>query len=342
MVKKVIFSIVFLGLILTVISQGLPDNARVFLLREGDCEPDSLHELLIYVIPSRVAYDWSSPRSLHRSYVKNIKRSLLSKQNYLLGHAFVEFRSPLLPGRLLTGMRSASKKESRDYVLKDHYGLAILGAGLDGRLETGSELLEVRKDFARRDRLAFIRLLVSEEAAARLLAFFESYISRYESPAEGGVPYGGAFWPRYEDEGAGCSAFAVSFLDVAGLLRDFFDEWVIRINIPMSLIGGPYNDGNEVKIKDVRKGKKWADPDSLAPGEYVRFEIYDPSVMYQWIMDVRQGRVREDGFEAADNYEPEAPGLFFDARNVPVPMGEPLTGTREDPSIFTGNGRSPE
>lgn len=322
-------------------SQSFSEDLQVFLSEEETAGEGSFHELTLYVIPSKVPYDWSSPRSLHRSYMKNIRRNLLSGQHYLLGHAFLELRSSLIPGKLLTGMRSVSREESRKYVLKEDFGLAILGAELDGRLETSEELEPIREKYAKRDRLAFIRVMLSEDAAARMLAFFDQYVSRYDTPDVDGVPYGGAFWPRFEAEGAGCSAFVVSFLDVAGLLRKFYDDWKISIEIPMDLIGGPYNDGNKVKLKDVRQHHTWADNTEANPDDYAAFEIYDPSVMYQWIMAIyNENKEDDEGFNFLPLDQQNARGILFDARDFTAPQDEPLIIERERPSIFIGHQHS--
>jgi hypothetical protein len=80
------------------IAAGQPDTSVV-----------SRNELTIYVIPSTVKYDWSSPRSLYKSYFRNYKKNIFKKEPYIMGHAFIELSTPLSSGRIFTGMRSASR-----------------------------------------------------------------------------------------------------------------------------------------------------------------------------------------------------------------------------------------
>ena len=314
--------------------QRSQDALQQFISCEEGAYVDSLHELTIYVIPSVVKYKWDSPRSLYRSYIRNMKRSLFNNHSYLLGHAFIELRSPLIPGKLLTGMSASSRQEQRQNVLKNHYGMAILGAVLQGRLETMEELREKKEKYARRGDLAFIRVWVNETAAVRILDYFNAYQSIFGDEKSELPSYGGAFWPRYKGEGAGCSAFAVSFFDIAGVLRQYFDEWKIEIGIPMEIIGGPYNDNHQVRIRDVKKLKSWSDGNGEMHVTYEPFEIYDPSLMFEWIHNTWNVYRQADNPAIRPVVENDAYGLIFDARDIPVPTNEELFIERSDRSVF--------
>jgi hypothetical protein len=147
------------------------------------------NELTIFVIPSKVKFDWSSPYSLYRSYFKNYKKSLFKKKSYTLGHAFVELCTPLSSDRIFAGIRAASGKELRDLVLKDHYGLSILGADTKGKLESGSDLVPEVQRYSRKGQLAFMTFFISDEATERLLRFFQSF--------KAGIENNGDYEPRY-------------------------------------------------------------------------------------------------------------------------------------------------
>ncbi len=298
-------------------------------------ENEAQHELTIYLIPSKVKYDWSSPHALYRSYVKNFKRNLFTKHSYILGHAFLELQSPLIPGRIQTGMRAASREEQKQYVLKEKYGLAILGAEISGRLENSGTLEMKKEKYSRKGQMAFLKILISESAAARMLSFFTGFVNAFDTTGGQGPVYGGAFWPRYQGEGAGCSAFVVSFLDVAGLLRPFFDQWEIKINIPMELIGGPYNEGNEVNFRDIRKYRAWAQDTCEEHQGYEPFEIYDPTLMFEWVENMHQNRQGSGPVpEIIPSMMNEARGIIIDGRDVPVPGDEDLFRERTENSIF--------
>lgn len=296
--------------------------------------PEINHELAIYVIPSVVKYDWSSPHSLLHTYKLNYIKNIFKKDNYILGHAFVEIRSPLVDdNRLLTGMRSCGREEQRDLVLRENYGLTILGMDLEGRLDLHDDLAEKVERYSRKGDLAFIRIHISEGTVHRLLEFLQKYEQRLDSLGNPGPWYGGAFYPRYYGEGSGCSAFAISFLDLAGLLHEEFHNWRIDINIPMDLLGGPINSNHEVKLRDIRKHREW-DGHSGRPGKDCEpFMIYDPSRMFEWINE----QYDQSSF-SGKSWKPvtlnKSKGIEIDARDIPVPS-EPIFLHRNKPTIFT-------
>ncbi len=289
--------------------------------------------LTIYFIPSKAQYDWSSPGTLYHSYMKNYIRNILKKEKYLLGHTFLELQTGSASGTIMTGMRSTNREQQKNLVVKEKYGLSILGAGLEGRMQERDELQQQLEKYSRKkNKLSFMRLLVSEEAAARMTEFFETYRLRLDSIGPGHC-YGGAFWPRYYGEGSGCSALAVSFLDVAGLMAEEFIHWVVEINIPMELIGGPYNEGREVEFKAIKKYDAWSDPAARAHVDYEPFRIYDPTLMAEWVREVLGSRHTLEDMTASPVRINKARGVEIDVRRVPVPEG-PVLQPRTERSIF--------
>ena len=332
MIKRFILTLWLFLVITIILSQSVPGEYPQYLYDKDDSLQAGQNELTIYVIPSTVKYDWSSPHTLYKSYLKNCIRNLFKKESYLLGHAFIELRSPLFPQGIFTGIRSASRKEQKDLVLKQHYGLSILGADTEGKFETDIDLEQKVNKFSRKGQLAFMTFYISDEAAERMIRFFKSYKADTDSNECHGVRYGGAFWPRYKGEGAGCSAFAVSFLDLAGILEDEFDEWLVEINIPMELIGGPYNHYNEVRLSDIKKHESWCVDNDTS--DYEHFEIYDPTLMYEWIQGVWYKQNLQDVLTVTPVQLNHAKGIRIDGRNLPVPEDESIFMEREKPSIF--------
>jgi len=301
---------------------------------DADSAAHFKNELTIYVIPALVKYDWTSPQTLLKSYFRNYKRNLFKKEKYLLGHAFVELRSPLASGRILTGMSAVSRKEQKDLAYNQHYGLAMLGADIEGTLETGSDLEPTLEKYSRIGRLAFMTFFISDEATERLLLFYKSFKEAIDSNNVRGARYSGAFWPRYYGEGSGCSAFAVSFLDIAGLLREEFEGWKLKIDIPMELIGGPYNNNNHVKLSDIKKCDSWAGNNETDTVIYEHLEIYDPTLMYEWTQKMYERQDTLDVMTAIPAQLKKARGIRMDGRQVPVPEEESIFMDRKQPSIF--------
>lgn len=294
---------------------------------------ESRHQLTIFVIPSAVKYDWTSPHSLLHTYKLNYIKNIFKKDNYILGHAFAEIRSPLVDSTLLTGMRSCSREQQRDLVLRENYGLSILGIDLQGKLELHDDLAEKVEKYSRKGELAFIRVNVNEGIMNRLIEFLEGYEQRLDSLGNPGPWYSGAFYPRYYGEGSGCSAFVISFLDLAGVLQEEFINWMIDINIPMDLLGGPINGNHEVKLSDIRKTREWNGHTGIPGKDYERFIIYDPSLMFEWIND-KHDQASYSGQACKPVTLNKSKGIEIDARNVPVPT-EPIFLHRKEPTIFT-------
>lgn len=292
------------------------------------------NELTIFVIPSKVKFDWSSPRALLKSYYKNYEKNIFRKNAYNLGHAFVGLCTPLCSDRIFTGMSAASGKEGKDLILKEHYGLSILGADMDGKLETDSELVSRVQKYSRKGQLAFMTFFISDEATLRLLGFFQSFKAGIDSNGSCGARYGGAFWPRYKGEGSGCSAFVVSFLDLAGLLKDEFPHWMVKVNIPMDLIGGPYNQGHDVRLRDIRKRTCWTENCDIPDKNFEHFEIYDPSLIYDWIQDKWAGQDSVNDLPVIPLRLNQAKGILIDSRNLPLPDEDSIFIEREIHSIF--------
>lgn len=327
--KRLFLLIVFSLTFILVLAQPGTDVQRSV----ADSVFSGQNRLTIYVIPSKVKYDWSSPHSLYKSYIKNSMRNIFSKTNYLLGHAFVDLQ-PAVPGeRIFSGMRSVSRKEPKDLVFKQHYGLAILGCGLHGRLETEEELGIKLEKFSRKGRLAFMVFIISDSATARLTDFYTSYKTSLDSLSTR-ASYGGAYWPRYYGEGAGCSAFVISFLDLAGILKDESDEWLVKIDIPLSLIGGPFNSLNEVRLKDIRKEKSWAITSVTGAQTFEHLEIYDPTLMYEWIHSNFHNNTNHEELMSTPLQLNKAKGILIDCREEPLPEIESIFIEREAPSLF--------
>lgn len=303
----------------------------------SDTSLQGISTFTIYVIPSKAKFDWSSPQTLHKSYRKNTIKNLFNKKVYTIGHAFIELNTVHPEEHIFAGMCSEGKDEMKDFVLNQHYGLAVLGTDVKGSLEDETKLKEKIEKYSRKGRLAFITLMIGEEAAGRMSRFYHDYRDYFEKNTAGGYRYGGAFWPRYFGEGSGCSAFALSFMSVAGLLQDDYEKWLVRIDIPMTLIGGPYNPDNEVCMKDIKKEDHWAQPDQDGHKESQLLEMYDPTLIFEWINDIYAGKIdKDENLIKTLNYK-KAKGLLVDSRNETVPADQDIFLERPEPSIFIDN-----
>jgi len=325
-IRKKIFIILFTALVFS----ALLNSYAI----ERDGSPYRFHELTIYVLPSPVEFDWSSPSSLYHSYMQGYMASLLKANSYILGHMFIKLTTPLIPEPVYAGMASVSRKEQKQKVLKEKVGLGILGIGLEGIMETVGDLEGKIKKYSRKGRLAAITYRLNTEATTRILEFIEEFSS---TNARGHIPnmhYGGAFWPLYENEGAGCTAFGMAMLELAGVLKEEMEAWKVEVNIPMNLIGGEINPGNKVSLKDIKRTMQWHDDSGTLNVDYATHWVYDPSLIYNWVLDQLSGISNFSEIDYFDASTHQFPSLFANVTHVETDNTSPVFTRRDNDNIF--------
>ena len=281
-------------------------------------------------MPTLFPINWESPADLYNSTISCYLKTALVSNNYLLGHLAVQLNTPLLPKSILTAMKSTDQKERIDFMFIKKIGFSILGASFRGKLETEKELNQNFKAYSKRNKLAFITYRINEQAAKRIIQLIENFSqSRNNKPAASNF-YGGAFWPRYQSEGAGCSAFGMALLDVANLLDANTQDWLIQVNIPMSIIGGEFNNDKKVKISTVKKTKSWHNGAGKINVDYIPYKVYEPSIMFDWIL--RQRAAENTKFKSVE--KDGVPGLYIDCKDVFVSAEEPLFTERTESNVF--------
>ena len=289
-----------------------------------------VHELTIYAVPSYSKLDWGSPARLYRTSVASFLVSRFVKYSYSIGHMLIKFESPVVDSVVYAAMRSTSNSEKIQLFMKEKVGLAILGVPMKGRLETKEEITALLGHYSKKGTgAAFIRYRLSRESALRVKTFLENFSRESKSGFTPCNYYGGAFWPRYEKEGAGCSSFALSALEAAGVCIDK-PEWRVEVNIPYALIGGRYNKQKKVGSYDIESRRRWHSGRGVPNKDFFPFSIYDPTLVYNWIHKMFIHPV--DGYYS-DMREGFA-GLVFDARSIKIEEGNPVMMARKDSSIF--------
>lgn len=272
---------------------------------------DWADQLTVYAIPATRRMRWSHPRALAIRTITNRAAFWHRDFKHSIGHVFVHLKSSSAGVDLMTGMTSRVRTEDQDLVLEDGYGLGVMGADMMGRLEDDADL---RAELAAREEtglIASMKFRISPAASARLAQFLAEYRAQGLDDH-----YGGSNRPRYR-EGAGCSAFGVAFLDLAGLMRADFEDWRIRLRVPYRFYGGPLT-GLRASVRALLlEGGRWAREDE----PHVKLMLWDPTRMYNWIVATHRRESREPtgawGLETAGM----ARVLVEDARATPVPAG---------------------
>lgn len=320
----------FLRLFILFVVLFLSQN-KIFSDEKIELPDSAIHEFTVYVMPTLYPLSWESPSELYRTMRRCYFKTIGVRDNYLLGHLAVGFNTPLLPDTLFIAQTSGELREKLDLIFKDKVGFAIIGAALEGRIETHEELKHKLEVYAKREKLAFIRYRISESAARRMLDFIDQYSALMNDHYAPSDFYGGAFWPRYHQEGSGCSAFGMALLDLVNLLpEEHIEAWEVTVKIPMDIIGGKFNMGRRVRNSSIRRADSWYMGDGEPNVDYVSYSVYEPSIMFDWIM---HKRIQESPLFVPIE-DGGVPGLLFDATQVSFDKGEPLFLEREKPNLF--------
>jgi hypothetical protein len=102
----------------------------------------------------------------------------------------------------------------------------------------------------------------------------------------------------------------------------------------MDLIGGPYNNNKEVRLKDIKKYESWAEITDSSFATYVPFDIFDPTLMYDWIQEELEEPDLPNNLSLIPLQLNEARGILIDSRNQPMPYEESIFMERKKRSIF--------
>ncbi|MBX2798350.1 MAG: hypothetical protein KTR31_11790 [Myxococcales bacterium] len=230
--------------------------------------PSTLPTLSLHVLPSPGGIDWSSPLALARSAV----RSTLLPGNRDIGHVAVELVGRF--GRVLTGMTDAGLRAVR-ILAWERTGFGVLFRGYPGRLEQAQDLDRELAAKCGTSRRSCLRLQLSEGAYERV----HRYLVEFRQLGVSEV-YGLPHRPRHR-EGAGCSAFAASCLDVVGALGEELDAaWAVSVRVPMALLGPPFTTRGVPLGRLLLTGpRRWARADE----PHQALQCWDPDSLHRFL-----------------------------------------------------------
>ncbi len=266
--------------------------------------------LTLYTIPAPHRFHWESPGRLAFSYIRNaFSNSTQGKYRHPIGHMMVHLKDSTR--EVIVGVSAVPHSGMTRKVLFKGYGLGILFEKIKGKLdETEVNLPDIQQRSASGE-IAFLQFSVSPAAFDLLWKYYSDYKEKRLYKIYNGLNH------PFAGEGAGCSAFAFSFLDVAGL-HDMVPFEICGIDrpVPFSLIHGPGDSGPKVSLFRLLFSRKWAaekDPQAL------HYRTYEPTWLYEWIRDTHSsipltGKVQQSWIN-------RAPGILIDCRDLPVPAG---------------------
>lgn len=247
----------------------------------------SADELTLSFIRSPLGINWANPNTMAVSTIKN---SLvpMSKRAFSISHVFVDLKCDSIGYQRKAGMTSTTD-EDRDLIMKKGYGFGVIFHTYPGKLENDSEIQKDLKSYEGSRRVAQLNLKINPLTCVRL----KNYLEEYEAYGFGSMYSGLQARPR-KGEGAGCSAFAVSFLEIAGLMQEEWkEEWMNTIHVPTRLIGGPLT-GRFVNVSKIALNPflTW---NSRKPHIYL--EAWNPEKMWKWTRDTWAKKSKFSGWK---------------------------------------------
>lgn len=272
-------------------------------------------ELIIYVVPSPGEINWKSPSSLMLSTFSNTLKTKLSKAEYPIGHLYIGLRHNERQEEYWSGTTRAPKNSTNRKVLREGYGMGILFADIEGRLQQTHEVKSSIAAIENNQSSSYLRIALSEENYDRL----RDYLIEYDIRSYWEI-YNGLNMPR-KGLGAGCAEFGMSFFEVAGIdISEWKEDWSVEVAVPDRLIGG-LGLNKHISVLKLFLSRKWAKEDE----PHFIFSVFEPNQMHQWIKDKWTNSKEESNSQWMAEKNSTVKGLFLDQSDVPPP---------EDPLFF--------
>ncbi len=269
-------------------------------------------ELTIYTIPSPKGVNWKSPGTLMFSYISNtFAKSRYGREKHPIGHMIVELKDSTRYA--LCGATNQAHSGMTKKVMQKGYGLGILFETIKGRLDEKDNNLSQLLLRSEAGDIAFVTFKINQLVFDRLWQYLQEYKQKGYDKL-----YNGSNKPR-EGLGAGCSAFAHSFLEVGGLADVLpSNEWAVNILVPQKLMGGNKEHPKHVQFFKVLFASRWGNPEKQT---HRKLFLYDPTLFYNWILKKYNSNNRDNFILTADFKN--AKGLFIDC-TARMPKNEPI------------------
>jgi|GEM_PF-3057301 len=281
-------------------------------------QPLQENYLRLYFFPSYpVSMNWTSPRSLLESSMDGI----VSNPNHPISHANVEVHCVNAQTRqteyhVMAGASSENSNHSARLLLKEKVGFSVLERSWPGAYENLDEIAEsFESRIAAKDPISAVTYVISESTCQRLQEYHDRMMA---NPAP--TYYGFSARPRF-NEGGGCSAFAASFAEVAGIVdAALYYRWTQMQRVPLKLMAGYGVEKISVmEVQESPHSARW----SMDDEPHMLLEVYDPDQMHRWVMDAANDNHRDQNTKSE-----VMSALQFDVRSIespdePIFLGEP-------------------
>lgn len=289
-------------------------------------------ELIYYRAPAPL--DWTSPGSLSRSTYKNMLHEiprmttvrdregteLQVLANVTYPHSISHVNVKIQCGQsapIYRGSKATKSTASYAYGLfVDKVGLESLVTPVPGTFYENDEILDWLPILKEQGYVRSLKLRLSGEQCQRV----ETYLRQLEAMGQNKI-YGGLRSNPRLGQGAGCAAFAISFLEVLELLRpEFKKSWQRHLDVPVRLVRTDRSPSGATFLDYLTgRDEAWA-----REGEpHFSIDFWDPELTYRWLGDVAQGKTAFDGdirIESRGRFQ----SVVWDVRSRTGPFSSPL------------------
>jgi hypothetical protein len=228
------------------------------------------YTLTVYIYPSPFGVNWKSPHHLTRSVLLNS----ISLKPRSIGHVAVELKRNQ-ESVVFTGMTAQNLNHNRKLVLLEQIGLGSLFGTVPGMLEKRKKLETELEKRLNSGYFSFIHFKISQASFEKTLQYLNEF---QQKKADFG--YGLPNRPRHL-EGAGCSAFTASVMEVANVMdSEFKENCSLTIRVPEEFLGGA---GKKVPIWHLlfpnKTNLRWASVHEHGKDIY----FWDPDLMHAFV-----------------------------------------------------------
>jgi hypothetical protein len=268
----------------------------------------------LHIFRSPLGINWANPWKMTVSTLRNSLANTQGKRAFSISHVFVEVNCNSTGEHIYRGQTSIDNSGERELIFKKGYGMGVMFHTYQGKYETDEKILADMAPYEGSARRGTFTALINPTTCQRMLRYEREYVERGY-----GLLYSGLQADPLKGEGAGCSAFAVSFMRVGGLMEAFTKEWQNIIDVPKRFVGGPLT-GKKVSILKLLTHPRapWSNKEP-----HIHLEAWNPEEMLRWVNKthdfVLNGGVMEGYGVIIDSIK--------DSRHVTVDLSDRATPT---------------
>lgn len=269
----------------------------------------------LHLFKSPKGINWASPWKMTISTLQNSLVNTGDKRAFSISHVFVELNCNSTGEHIFRGQTSIENSGERELIFKKGYGMGVMFHTYEGQYETEQAVHSGIADYDGSSRYGTYTAVINPATCQRLLRYEREYVARGY-----GKLYSGLQADPLKGEGAGCSAYGMSYMRVGGLMESFTSKWKNIIDVPKRFVGGPLT-GKKVHITKLlfHPGAKWS---SKEP--HIHLEAWNPEEMLNWVKstyDHLENGGELEGYKTSIRKNGNSKHVTVDLTDRPTPTG---------------------